>query len=513
MTHRGAMIQREGLSIPMKNRSYRHGILAGLAGLLTLSAGGLPSRADDAGVPDAGPLPDGGTTNPLDYADEVRTPIRFEYEDLAIDNLCDINIDTGWVPASSPIQVRFVFALGCGYKLEMDGHAVGSWPPRPGPNLSFRGLPLGGSYEMDYTIDFDLSARMDVTLPGGIVIQEEFDIPYVPDIHMGLYDKKRFTPFLLQGNPFRPLQVQDDVPYTRLFRVDLLELLALLMPQLEGIDQIADFWLEVYITGYAGSRLEGRRIVVESDNTNPEHEVPPLEFTVENEQKWLPVNPTLKHDYKRATWEGAVTHYASVSVFPEIKLELLNQTIFSMQLFEIPIPIQDQTDYWVAGPESFALELPDLKAPSRLMVGAAIVGQQVEAELPMQNVGAALLRGEAQVYPPFFVPYPPRFEIDPDGVVYLPVIFRPNLPGPTDEELVIYSNDPNESPKVIIVEGVGCESADNCEIPDDAIWECEVHRECGCQASRRGVGDPEGGTALATLLLALVSLLWIRRRR
>jgi hypothetical protein len=111
------------------------------------------------------------------------------------------------------------------------------------------------------------------------------------------------------------------------------------------------------------------------------------------------------------------------------------------------------------------------------------------------------------------VPYPPRFEIDPDGVVYLPVIFRPNLPGPTDEELVIYSNDPNESPKVIIVEGVGCESANDCDIPDDAIWECEIHRECGCRASRRGAGVADGGSALATLLLALVSLLWIRRRR
>jgi MYXO-CTERM domain-containing protein len=351
---------------------------------------------------------------------------------------------------------------------------------------------------------------VDITLPGGIVIQEEFDIPYVPDIHMGLYDAKRFTPFLLPGNPERPVQVQDDIPYTRLFRVDLLALLAMIMPELEGLDQIVDFWLEVYITGYAGSRLEGRRMIVESDGTSIEHEPPPpLEFTQEGEKKWLPVRTTLKHDYKRVTWEGAVTHYAAVSVFPEIKLEALGATIFSMQLFEIPIPIEDKNDVWIVGPESFALELPDIKATSQMMVGASLIGQQIQSVLTIQNVGAGQLRGEAFVYPPFFVPYPPRFEVDPDGVVYLPVMFRPALPGPIEGDLILYSNDPNESPKVVRLEGIGCEDANNCSVPDDAVWECTIHRECGC----RSQASSPAGTAFTTLLLGLLALVWIRRRR
>ncbi|MDY0002106.1 MAG: MYXO-CTERM sorting domain-containing protein [Polyangia bacterium] len=488
-------------------RSFNIRRLAGpLSFSLLLLASPTAALADDAGVP----LPDGGSSNPLDYADEVRSPVSFKYEDLLNDDLCDISIDTGWVPAGSPIQVRFQFELHCGYKVEMDGSAVGSWPPRPGPYLSFRGRPLGGRYEMDYTIDFDLSARVDVTLPGGIVIQEEFDIPYVPDIHMGLYDATRFTPFLLAGNPERPVQVQDDIPYTRLFRVDLLALLAMIMPELQGIDQIVDFWLEVYITGYAGSRLEGRRMVVESDGSSVEHEPPPdLEFTEEGEKKWLPVRTSIKRDYKRVTWEGAVTHYASVSVFPEIKLEALNQTIFSMQLFEIPIPISDQDDYWIVGPESFALELPDLRVPSQMMVGASLIGQQVQSILTIQNIGAGALRGEAFVYPPFFVPYPPRFQVDPDGVVYLPVMFRPAVPGQVEGDLILYSNDPNEHPKVIRLAGIGCESADNCSVPDDAVWVCSIHRECGCSADRAS----PAGTALATLLLGLLALAWIRRRR
>lgn len=488
-------------------RTPRYPRAAGVVSIVAVLFAATPVWADDAGVPD---LPDAGYTNPLDYADEVRTPITFKYTDVAIDSLCDIDIDTGWVPAGSPIQVRFVFALNCGYKLEMTGSAVGSWPQRPGPNLSFRGMPLGGRYEMDYTIHFELSARVDITLPGGIVIQEEFDIPYVPDIHMGLYDAKRFTPFLLQGSPERPVQVQDDIPYTRLFRVDLLSLLAMLMPSLQGLDQIFDFWLEIYITGYAGSRLEGRRMIVESDGTMVEHEPPPpLVFTQEGEKQWLPIRTSVKRDYKRVTWEGAVTHYASVSVFPEIKLELLNMEIFSMQLFEIPIPIQDKIDYWVVGPESFALELPDLRAPSRMHVGAALIGQQTQGVLTMQNVGAGLLRGEAFVYPPFFVPYPPRFEVASDGVVYLPVLFRPALPGPVEGDLIIYSNDPRDSPKVITVVGVGCEDANNCDIPDDAQWVCSIDRECGCKATS---ASPVG-TGLSTLLLGLLCLAWIRRRR
>ncbi|MFH2009622.1 MAG: MYXO-CTERM sorting domain-containing protein [bacterium] len=479
---------------------YRRSALLALAiccvGALCAAPGA--ARAEDAGVADAG---DATEVNPLEYADEVRTPIHFEYESLAIEGLCDIPpVDTGWVPQGSPIQVRFTFGIGCGYRISMDGYAVGGWPPRPGPQLSFRGRTLGGFYEMNYTLDFDVSVRLDVEI-AGIQITEEIDIPYLPDLHFGLYDKKRFTPFLLLGNPDRPFQIQDDIPYTQILRINILELLQTNVPS----DLVA-IYLDLYVSGYAGSRFEGRRIVVEHGEVNPEFEIPPLVYTVENEKQWLPVNPNDATPMQIATYEGAATHYASISIWPEVTLEILNSPFMNLPLFEIPFPLPDTDEYWIFDPVSFGLPLPNLKVAERMMVGAAEIGSEVQAQLTIQNVGGHTLRGEAHVDAPFFVPYPPRFEVAPDGAVYLPVLFRPSLPGPASAELILYSNDPNEAPKVVRVEGIGCEVGGACEVPEDAVWTCGLERKCGCQAS-----DP--GPALGSLLLALLALVWIRRRR
>jgi MYXO-CTERM domain-containing protein len=101
--------------------------------------------------------------------------------------------------------------------------------------------------------------------------------------------------------------------------------------------------------------------------------------------------------------------------------------------------------------------------------------------------------------------------VAPDGAVYLPVKFRPTLPGLATGDLILYSNDPNESPKVVRLEGIGCEEGGVCEVPDDAIWTCEIERKCGCQAS-----DHDPSAPLGTGLLILLALLWIRpwhRRR
>jgi MYXO-CTERM domain-containing protein len=475
------------------------GLLAAAPGLAYAQDAGV----DDGGAPDAG---DASPVEPLDYPEQVRTPIRFEYESLAVEGLCDIPpVDTGWVPANSPIQVRFTFGISCGYHILMDGYAVGSWPDRPGPQLSFRGQSLGGFYEMSYTLDFDVSVRLDVEI-AGVQITEEIDIPYVPDLHFGLYDKKRFTPFLLLGNPERPFEIQDDIPYTHIIRIDLLQLMGTNIPS-----DLLGVYLDIYLSGYAGSRFEGRRILVETNQSNPEFTFPPLEFTIENEQKWLPTNPADATPMSRATYEGAATHYAAVSVFPEVTLELMGNQFMNLPLFEIPFPLPDTDEYWIFDPVSFGLGLPNLFTAERMVVGAAEIGDEVEGHLTIQNTGGHLLRGEAHVDPPFYVPYPPRFEVAPDGAVYLPVMFRPTLPGLATGDLILYSNDPNESPKIVRLEGIGCEEGGVCEVPEDAIWTCELERKCGCQAA-----DHDPSAPLGTGLLVLLALLWIhpwRRRR
>jgi len=460
----------------------------------------------DASTPDGGIAQDGGSadndgTAELDYPDEVRSPIHFEYTDELLD-ICGQNVDTGWIPDNSPIQVRFQFHLGCGHFVEMDGYAVLSWPPRPGPNLHFRGLPRGGHYQLDYSVKLSAKVRVDLEINGNH-IQQEFDLPWIPDFNIGVFADKRFDPYLLEGNPERPLVVEDQIPHTRLFRYDLLELLA------PSISDLASAWLEVYIDGYVGSRFEGRRIVVAVGDQHTEFPIPDLVFTKENQQERLPVSPEeVTGGLRSAVYEAAVHHYAGISFYPHIKIELLNQTLFEMDLFEIPIPIDDTEDYWVFDPATFGFSLPDIAAPTKVFIQPTNLGNQAMTQVQIVNNGGQVLRGEGLVDPPFFVPYPNRFEIQPGESVLLPVYFAPTTIGPIRKYLSLYSNDPDESPLIVAIESYGCSSDGDCAIPDDMKRICKVSASgCGCHAGKL----PDLG--LPFLFLTAIVLVWRRRRR
>ncbi len=466
----------------------------------------------DGGVwpdPDAGV--ENGEWNPLDYPDEVRSPVRFEYTDSLLEDVCGLDIDTGWVPSSSPIQVRFRFRIGCGYFMEMDGYAVLDWPPRPGPNLSFRGINRGGRYELDYSILMSGRVKLYLDLGGGNVIDEEFNLPWIPDFNVGVFASKRFTPFLLQGNPERPLIVEDQIPHTMLFQYDLMELLVLMgaiPPQ-----DLVRAWLRVYIDGYVGSRFEGRRILVEVGDQFTEFPIPDLVFTHEGQVERLPVSPEeMDFGMRKAVYEGAVNHYAGISFYPEVTIEILGFEIFHMPLFEIPIPIDDTEDYWVFEPEYFTFSFPDIKVPTVVLVPPANIGSESMVYMQIMNVGGKLLRGEALVDAPFTVPYPNKFEVEPGEAVLMPIYFTPTVIGPVRKYLALYSNDPDESPFLISVESYGCSPDGDCAIPGNLVRICTSGGSgCGCRFPGENNPDPYG---LILLLFGLCALAgWKTRRK
>lgn len=464
----------------------------------------------DGGLPDGGGGDGDGGTSPLDYPDEVRAPVHFEYTDALMEDVCGYELDSGWVPQSSPIQVRFHFRIGCGYFMEMDGYAVLDWPPRPGPNLHFRGINRGGRYELDYSILLSAKVKLYLDLGGGNIIDEEFDLPWIPDFNVGVFASQRFTPFLLQGNPERPLVVEDQIPHTLLFKydlVDLLEMTGTIPPQ-----DIVQAWLEVYLDGYVGSRFEGRRIVVDVGEQNTEFPIPDLVFVEEGQVERLPISPEEQEfGMRQAIYEGAVTHYAGISFYPEITIEILGADVFHLDVFEIPIPIDDQEDYWVFDPVFFEFSLPDIAAPTKVLVPPADIGSDSMVHVQIMNTGGKLLRGEALVDPPFHVPYPNKFEVEPGANVMLPVYFTPTTIGPQRKFITLYSNDPDESPLVVTVESYGCAEDGDCAIPADMIRVCENPSSgCGCRAGSGRSAD----LPLAVVLLGLVGLaLWTVRHR
>jgi hypothetical protein len=466
----------------------------------------------DGGVPDGGVEPDAGEPDdPLAYPDEVRSPIRFEYLDALIEDVCGFDFDTGWQPTCPDpdlcVQVRFRFRIGCGYYMEMNGYAVLDWPPRPGPMLSFKGITRGGRYELDYSLLVSGRVKLHID-QGGILIDEEFDIPWIPDFNIGVYANRRFNPFLLEGNPERPLEIVDQIPHTLLLSVDVIELMALL-----GIippQDLLHVWLDIYFDGYVGSRFEGRRIVVDTGEQNTEFPIPDLIFTVEGQKERLPLSPEeQRFGMRQAIYEGAVTHFSGFSFYPHIRVEVAGIQIIDVGLFEIPIDIDDAEDYWIFEPVNFEFSLPDIAAPETVFVPPTNIGTDSVVHVNIKNIGGRLLRGEGLVDPPFYVPYPNRFEIEPDGDVYLPVYFTPSSVGPVRKYLALYSNDPNESPLLVAVESHGCAPDGDCAIPEDMIRVCEGSGGgCGCRFHRNA--QPH---ALVVLLLLALAAWGISRRR
>ncbi len=475
-------------------------------GTVLFLGGGYAWAQSDGGVEDldGGVSQDATQYDPLDYPDEYRSPIRFEYTDNLMD-ICGLDIDSGWVPDGSPIQVRFQFHLGCGYYVVMNGYAVMTWPPRPGPYLHFRGIPRGGRYQLEYSVR--MSARVRISIhEGGLDIEEEFDLPYIPDFNIGVYATKRFTPFLLEGSPERPLVVEDQIPHTRLFRYDLMNLLeasGAIPPQ-----DLVEAWLEIYIDGYVGSRFEGRKITVAVGEQNTEFPVPDLVFTREGQTERLPVSPEeMVGGLREAVYEAAVVHYADISFYPHIKIEVAGYDVFEMDLFEIPIPIDDKEDYWVFDPAVFDFAFPDIAAPARLFVPPANLDSQSVTEVQVVNEGGRTLRGEARIDPPFYLPPNTRFELEPGESTIIPVYFVPTIIGPVRKYLTFYSNDPDESPLAVPVESYGCGVDGDCAIPEDMVRVCEVE-DSGCGCSAVSGRDPGILVFLGLVLLGLA-----RRRR
>ncbi len=486
-----------------------HRLLVIICSLALTCVSGATLADPDGGPP---PSPDGGVedggTSPLDYPDEVRSPVRFEYTDALQEDVCNLDIDTGWVPDGSPIQVRFQFRIGCGYYMEMDGYAVLDWPPRPGPNLSFRGITRGGRYELDYSIMLSGKVKLYLDLGGGNIIDEEFNLPWIPDFNVGVFASKRFTPFLLQGSPERPLVVEDQIPHTMLFEYDLMDLLVLIgaiPPQ-----DLVSAWLKVYIDGYVGSRFEGRRILVEVGEQNTEFPIPDLIFTEEGQKERLPLSPEEQEfGMREAQYEGAVFHYAGISFYPEITIKIVGIEVFHMDTFEIPVPIEDKEDYWVFDPVFFEFSLPDIAAPTSVLVPPANIGSESMVYMQIMNVGGRLLRGEALVEPPFTVPYPNKFEVEPGETVLVPIYFTPSTIGPVRKYMSLYSNDPNESPMVVAIESYGCGPDGDCAIPEDMVRKCTSGGSgCGCRAPG---ADPSSPMFLLLLLLGLP--LWLKARK
>ncbi len=121
------------------------------------------------------------------------------YEQLLLLGFEDSGIDTGWIPQGSPVQMRFFAEAANSVTMDLPGEAIYDWESE---TLRFEGEPDAGSFEYDVGLEIFASVKIDLG-----IVQWESNIlgPYDWDLEA----IAPFTPYLLEGNPDRPAQVED----------------------------------------------------------------------------------------------------------------------------------------------------------------------------------------------------------------------------------------------------------------------------------------------------------------
>jgi MYXO-CTERM domain-containing protein len=111
----------------------------------------------------------------------------------------DVSFDSDWFPPDSPVQLRLLVHAADTILIEMPGEARYDWAAG---TIAVAGDVREGSFTIDLGAQLHASVRFDVA-----GIQWESDL-------LGPYDfattsTADFTPYLLPGNPDRPVQIED----------------------------------------------------------------------------------------------------------------------------------------------------------------------------------------------------------------------------------------------------------------------------------------------------------------
>lgn len=178
---------------------------------LTLVAG-LLGCGDDAVAPaaDGAPLGDGSGTESGAVTPQSTQVVNFSREESPFKQA---SYDTGWQPASSPVQVRFTAVVAARVASSQTG--TGALIRNGGLVLTYNGKDGEGQFSMD--LGFEISGRMKINSPPTLVW--EGPLPLHPQFDFRFKDEKKFTPFILEGAGSRPIHLEDKIDPVQLYTV------------------------------------------------------------------------------------------------------------------------------------------------------------------------------------------------------------------------------------------------------------------------------------------------------
>ena len=394
------------------------------------------------------------------------------------------SFDTTWIPADSPLQIRFQILSEGGAEIEMEGVGYLGWPE--GLTALIEPVANSGIIVVDAMLSAVTSIRFSVA---GYSYESEIDRRGI-----AIEGESEFTPFLMSGD------VPDSVSVV-----------------FEGATN--------ELLNYSYNVFTGVSVQFSAD-------LGPQATTVYDSPNWYLGGERVDTVGERAVFaplgEPVQPVEAQLVGHWQSSLDLVLNPVFSVCVdivgcfdlvdIDIPIPLAGDTFEQMFPPVAMEFPLPVLTPPPPVAdFGTVEVGAVANVQIPLSNVGLLDLEGNAALFgSPYFLVYPGSFLAAPGTTDGLVLTFEPQAAGDFDGTLVLESNDPLQPRLEIQVIGtaVNPDQSDPSSTDGDGangrakptVIESEV-RGCGCAASPT---DARGGLLLG--VAGLIGMLWRRRR-
>ena len=345
------------------------------------------------------------------------------------DQLFDtIDFDSGWVPAGSPLQLRFVFHLAGATEIEMGGTPTVSWPPPL--ELVVPGRSGTGRFMIDYGLEIRAFFRFDVEVAGiRYRFEDEIDIPFIPE-DLRFFDELMFDPFLLP--PSAGVMLDDRTDRFALVTVDL--------GSFVGIPGVGG-GLRLDTQGELRASYRSTQIVTR-DAAPILMELGTTEVGPDSAAGFGPAKDLFIHP------EGVLGYEGSIIFSPTVFLDVVGVD-FDFPLADIPIDILEIMNDVIFDDVMIHVPLPDIAvSPTELDFGPVLAGDSSTMSIRIENLGEAEL--EVDFVPvASFTPASRSVDLAPSSFSRVDIVFSPAMQGPIDEVLVLETNDP-DSPFVMI---------------------------------------------------------------
>ena len=475
-----------------------------------------PATAQDAGRPDADAVD--ASAAPAD-AGPPRTEscprgsigcheadVDFAWRDALF---APIDLDSGWVPAGSPLQLRIAVHFGGETNIAEGGTVATSWPAPL--SISLPGRPGTGTFSIDYGFELTITLRFDVTVAGVRYAWEgDIPVPYFPeDLRMAA--SGTFDPFLLSDTmSTRPVELSDATDRFVAFRYDLAGGLISIPGVGGGFALDLQASLDATYQGTRNVVARGRPITTETGLTviTPDGASP----------GFGPAEDVTVHP------EGTLHRDGVITLFPNLYLSVVGRH-FAFDLAEIPLHVVDRTDDVVFDDRVVHVPLPDVRVmPLLVDMGEIPLGRTEERFVAIANDGEAPLEVVASMADLPFSTSTPRLTVPPMSEGRLAVRYMPSAAGSSADTLFLETNDPDAPLVVVRLLGSGlapppppddagvpahADAGRPSGVPDDGGCGCRVS---GCATHKTRTAHAATSASASALLLA-AALRRARRRR